>query len=118
MPVSARREKQASSQPCIFQMGLFFFFFKGARAKQREALVAICFTLRNETITCLHRCTVNHFDELAEREVLLLPHFLPWKSRTLFQNVGCGYTRQAPASMIYLLCAACLFIHNSAATLF
>lgn len=81
MPVSASSETQASLQPYIFQI----CFFKGA--KQRESLVAICFTLRNEKITCLHRYIVNHYDEIAERDVLLLPHFLHLKSYTLFQYI-------------------------------
>lgn len=85
MPVSASSEKQASLQPYIFQICFFFLFFKGA--KQREGLVAICFTLRNEKITCLHRHTVNHRDGMAEQGVLLLPHFLPFKCYSLFQYI-------------------------------
>lgn len=84
MPVSAGSETQASFQPYIFQI----CFFKGV--KQREGLVAICFTLRNEKITCLHRYTLNHDDEIAEREVLLLPHFLHLKPYTLFQYIQCS----------------------------
>lgn len=113
MPVSARRERQASSQPCIFQISFFFFFLKkrGVWAKQREALVAICFTLRNETITCLHRCTVNHFDELArKREFYYCLISFPWNPTRYSKMLDAAKPHRPRIRDISPLCS--MFIHS------
>lgn len=71
--------------------------------------MAICFTLTNEKITYLHRCTANHDDEMAEREVLLLPHFLHLKSLLYSNRLNTALTYKLNVHVISPLCS--IFSH-------